>query len=111
MGEHRRAAVWPLVRRSRYQALRRAYDALLAEYRALSEDHQSVLEDHEGMLYELERAAPPVRQTSWGRANEDHVSTQPLPVTERGLDPDQASALIRRAGLLDSPGPAGGIDV
>jgi hypothetical protein len=106
MGEHRRTPVWPLVRRRRYLALRRAYDALAADYHALAEDHQAVLEDHEGMLYELERAAPPVRQTSWGRANEDFVSTQPLP----GLDPDKAAALVRRTGLLDSPGPAGGID-
>jgi hypothetical protein len=90
--QHRRAPVWPLVRRSRYRALVRERDALRAEYRALEADLQLVLEDHEGLLYELGDPSP--GQTRWGRVNE---------VVLMGLDPERAQALVRAGGMLESP--------
>jgi hypothetical protein len=90
--QHRRAPVWPLVRRSRYRAMVRERDALREGYKALEADLQNVLEDHEGLLYELEVPAP--GQTRWGRVNE---------VVLRGLDPERAQALVRTGGMLESP--------
>lgn len=96
------------MRRSVYRDLRAAYAALLRDYRALEADHQTVLEDHEGLLYDLERAARRPDRTSWGRANEDRLDTEELPVAE-GLDPDKADALVRRVGLLHEPSGSWGV--
>ena len=92
MAQHRRAPVWPLVRRRRYLALLRVLEALRTEHKALENDLQLVLEDHETLLYELE--SPAAGQTRWGRVNE---------IVMRGLDPERARGLVRTAGMLESP--------
>lgn len=97
MNRHRGARVGLFVRRRAYMELLRRYRALEAEYRALEQDHQGVLEDHEGLLYDLETASGAgVRHIpSW-------AETEPLPAV-RGLDPDKATALVHRRGLLTDP--------
>ena len=94
MSRHRRGRIGLFVRRSTYLELRSQYEALLADYRALEADNALLIGDAE------EAAAEPVpgRQSvpSWAQ-------TEPLPLIGQGLDPDKATALVHRGGLLDSP--------
>lgn len=81
------------VRRSAYLELWRRYEALLADYRALEADNILLIGDAE------EAADPfPGRHVtpSW-------AETVELPTADAGLDPDKATALVHRRGLLDSP--------
>lgn len=85
MARHRLAGVWPLVRRSRYVALRRRYLELERDYRVLAGELDARLADT------VETPLPRVRRVpSWA-------------VTEDGLDPAKAGALVRRKGLLVDP--------
>lgn len=81
------------VRRSAYRELEHRYEALLADYRALEADNALLIGDAE------EAADPfPGRHVTPAWAE-----TEPLPVVDEGLDPDKATALVHRGGLLDSP--------
>lgn len=108
MARHKRRSVGLFVRRSVYLALWRRYTELLDSYRALEGDLQGVLEDHEGLLHDLEDPTPlertEARHTpSWAVTEEIPVITSVPP-----LDPDKATALTRRTGLLGSPSGAWG---
>jgi hypothetical protein len=100
MARHRRSRVpWLRLRRS-YRALWLQYQGLLKEYETLRGELELVLEP----------PPPEARQTAWGRANEDILETQLIPVItevppgDPPLDPDKAFALIRNTGMLDGPG-------
>ncbi len=87
------------VSRATYMALWRRYEALLAEYHALEADNALLIGDAEEAAALVEPDPAPVRRRapSW-------AETEPVPViTTAGLDPDKATALVHRGGLLDSP--------
>lgn len=97
MAEHRgtrRSPWWRL--RNAYDRLRREHAELEARYRALESDHLVLVGDLEAL-----RAAGPepvVPRTVPGWALRDLDETQ-----EIALAPEQAAALTRRTGLLESP--------
>lgn len=93
MARHRRY-VGPLVRRKTYIGLWRRYQELEGAYRLLAGELDTALDDTVETPLPVPRRAP-----SWAVTEEIPV------VTEPGLDPDKAEALVRRGGLLD--GPAG----
>lgn len=100
MARHRRSKIpWFRLRRS-YRALWLQYQGLLGAYEDMRREYELALNP----------PAPESRQTSWGRANEDILETQRVPVitqvplADPGLDPDKAFALVRNTGLLAGPG-------
>lgn len=107
MARHKRRRPGLFVRRSAYLSLQRRYSELLAAYRALEGDHQGVLTDHEELLWAVEAPAHP--EPPGGAYVPSWAVTEEIPViTEVPLDPDKATALTHRTGLLDGPSGAWG---
>lgn len=102
MSRHRRARTGPFVRRSAYLDLWHRYEALLADYRALEADNALLIGDAEEAATAVEAAG-----TAPGRyVTPSWAETEPIPVITTagaGLDPDKATALVHRGGLLVSP--------
>lgn len=99
MPRHRRGRVGPWVRRATYMALWRRYEALLADYHALERDNALLIADAQDGVAVTD-PAPAKHIPSWAETQEIPVITS---VGTAGLDPDKATALVHRGGLLDSP--------
>ncbi len=99
MSRHKRARVGLWVRRAQYMALWRRYEALLADYHALERDNALLIADAQDGVSVVD-PAPERHVPSWAETQEIPLITS---VGSPGLDPDKATALLHRGGLLDSP--------
>lgn len=97
MPSHRRRRVGPLVRRATYLALWVRYQELLTAYRALEADNGLLIGDAEEAATAAEIPGRYVTP-AW-------AVTEELPVfVPEPLDPEKATALVNRGGMLGSPG-------
>lgn len=97
MSRHRRSRTGLWVRRRDYLALWAKYQELLKAYRALEDDNRLLIGDSEEAAAAAEvpgRYLTP----AW-------AVTEPLPVfVPEPLDPEKATALVSRGGMLGAPG-------